>query len=58
MTSVHKYGFGHDRDFVIGLLECGWEPNHTFLEALSEQLPDLDVDDVEDWIEEWKRELN
>ena len=56
MSSVHRYGFGNPRDFVVGLLDCGWEPGHDFLTALCEQHPDLDPDDVEDWVTEWERE--
>ena len=58
MSSVHRYGFGDPRDFVFGLLDCGWEPGAAFLEALCEQCPDLDPDDVEDWVTEWERETD
>ena len=58
MSAVHKFGFGNPRDFVLGLLDSGWEPGAAFLEALCEQCPDLDPDDVEDWVQEWEREAN
>ena len=58
MSSVHRYGFNDPRNFVLGLLDCGWEPGAAFLEALCEQCPDLDPDDVEDWVAEWERETD
>ena len=54
VSSVHKYGFEDPRKFVQGLLDCGWDADHNFVEALCERHPDFDSDDVEDWIEEWK----
>ena len=54
--SIHKFGYTDPREFVIDLFDSGWEPGDAFLEALSEQCPDLDRDDVEDWVTEWERE--
>ncbi len=56
--SIHKFGYTDPREFVIDLLDSGWEPGDAFFEALSEQCPDLDPDDVEDWVQEWEREAN
>lgn len=54
VANVHRYGFHDPKNFVVGLLDCGWEPGAAFTEALCEQCPDLDFDDVEDWVEEWR----
>jgi len=56
--SIHKFGYTDPKEFVIDLLDSGWEASDAFLEALGEQCPDLDPDDVEIWLEEWKRETD
>ena len=56
MSTVHKFGFDNPREFVVGLLDCGWETGTAFTEVLCNHLPDLDPDDVEDWVTEWERE--
>ena len=56
VSAVHKFGFGDPREFVVGLLDCGWEPGTEFTEVLCTHLPDLDPDDLEDWVTEWERD--
>ena len=56
MSAVHKFGFDNPREFVLGMLAIGWEPGDEFLEVLCEQCPDLDPDDVQDWVAEWERD--
>ena len=56
IQSIHKFGYTDPKEFVIDLLESGWEPGDAFLEALGEKGPGLDPGDVEIWIEEWQRE--
>ena len=56
MSSIHKFGFDNPREFVLGMLDSGWEPGDEFLEVLCEHCPDLDPDDVQDWVAEWERD--
>ena len=54
--SVHKFGYTDPREFVFDLLDSGWEQGDAFFEALGEQCPDLNPDEVENWVEEWERD--